>query len=92
MPVMVYRPVEQRRLDARPALAEVTKSIGATAAQVALAWRPAPRWVVAISKAATVAHVRENRAAADLVLLDGDLAVLDVATSRPCNRRPLEML
>jgi len=92
IPVMAYSPVEQGRLLADPALTRIAGDIGATPAQVALAWvlqRPA---TIAIPKAASVAHVRENRAAADLVLSADDLAALDTAFPRPRSPQPLAML
>jgi diketogulonate reductase-like aldo/keto reductase len=92
MPVMAYSPVEQGRLVTQPALAKVANTIGATSAQVALAWSMRRGNVIAIPKAGTVAHVLENRAAADLVLSDADLAALDAAFPRPNRRHPLEML
>jgi diketogulonate reductase-like aldo/keto reductase len=92
MPVMAYSPVEQGRLVANPALAAVARSIGATSAQVALAWAMRRDGIIAIPKAGMVAHVRENREAADLVLSDDDLAALNAAFPRPRARRPLEML
>ncbi|WP_419826436.1 aldo/keto reductase [Sphingomonas sp.] len=92
IPAMAYSPVEQGRLLAARTLAEVAKTIGATPAQVALAWVMRHDGVIAIPKAGSVDHVRENRAAADLVLSDADLAALDAAFPRPRDRRPLEML
>lgn len=92
MPVMAYSPVEQGRLIAYPALARVAETIGATPAQVALAWTLRRDGTIAIPKAGTEAHVRENRAAADLILSDADLAALDAAFPRPRSRGPLEML
>ncbi len=92
MPAMAYSPVEQGRLVADPALAHAAEAIGATPAQVALAWTLRRDGVIAIPKAGTVAHVRENRAAADLILSDADLAALEAAFPRPRGRRPLEML
>lgn len=92
IPVMAYSPVEQGRLLADPALARIARDIGGTPAQVALAWvlqRPA---TIAIPKAASVAHVRENRAAADLVLSADDLAALDTAFPRPRSPQALAML
>ncbi len=92
IPVMAYSPVEQGRLLADPALTRIAGNIGATPAQVALAWvlqRPA---TIAIPKAASVAHVRENRAAADLVLSTEDLVALDTAFPRPRSPQPLAML
>lgn len=92
IPVMAYSPVEQGRLLADPALTRIARDMGRTPAQVALAWvlqRPA---TIAIPKAASVAHVRENRAAADLVLSADDLAALDTAFPRPRLPQPLAML
>lgn len=92
IPVMAYSPVEQGRLLADPALTRIAGDIGATPAQVAVAWvlqRPA---TIAIPKAASVAHVRENRAAADLLLSADDLAALDTAFPRPRLPQPLAML
>ena len=92
MPVMAYSPVEQGRLVAHPALARIAEGVGATPAQVALAWLLARKDVLAIPKAGSVAHVRENRAAADLVLDEAVLAALDRAFPRPTTPGPLEML
>ncbi|MHA0337345.1 aldo/keto reductase [Sphingomonas aquatilis] len=92
VPVMAYSPVEQGRLTSHPALDKVAAQIGGTAAQVALAWTLRHDGLIAIPKASSIAHVRENRAAADIVLSDADLATLDAAFPRPSARRPLEML
>ncbi|BCA62863.1 Aldo/keto reductase family protein [Sphingomonas sp. HMP9] len=92
MPVMAYSPVEQGRLLANKTLHSIAETIGATPAQVALAWTMRRSGVIAIPKAGTVAHVRENRAAVDLALSDDDLAALDAAFPPPRGRRPLEML
>lgn len=92
VPVMAYSPVEQGRLSSHPALDKVTSRVGATPAQVALAWTLRHDGLIAIPKASSIAHVRENRAAADIVLSDTDLATLDAEFPRPRDRRPLEML
>ena len=92
IPTMAYSPVEQGRLLADRTLAMVAETIGATPAQVALAWAMREGGVIAIPKAGSVDHVRENRAAADLLLSDADLAALDAAYPRPRSRRLLEML
>lgn len=92
MPAMAYSPVEQGRLAGHPALAGVAARHGATALQVALAWVLRRPNVIAIPKAGTVAHVEENRAAADLVLTAEDLAALDRAFPPPHRKVPLEML
>jgi diketogulonate reductase-like aldo/keto reductase len=92
MPAMAYSPVEQGRLIGNPALVDAAHSLGATPAQVALAWTMRREGVIAIPKAGTATHVRENRAACDLVLPGDVLAQLDAAFPRPRDRRPLEML
>jgi diketogulonate reductase-like aldo/keto reductase len=92
VPVMAYSPVEQGRLLDRPMLKRVADRHGATPAQVALAWLLRHDDVIAIPKAATSAHVRENRAALDLRLAERDLADLDRAFPPPKAPRPLEIL
>ena len=91
VPAMAYSPVEQGRLLDAPALSRVAAAIGATPAQVALAWASRDGHIV-IPRAGSVTHVRENRAAADLVIADAELAALDQAFPRPRGRRALEML
>jgi diketogulonate reductase-like aldo/keto reductase len=48
--------------------------------------------VVTIPKAATLGHMRENRAALDLVLSDAECAALDKAFPPPRRPSPLAML
>jgi len=92
MPAMAYSPVEQGRLIASRALSTVAAEIGATPAQVALAWAMRGDGVVAIPKAGTIAHVKENRKAAELVLDRSTLDRLDAAFPPPVQGQPLEML
>ena len=89
---MAYSPVEQGRLVRDERLAAIATQCGVAPAQVALAWTLRRDGIIAIPKAGSVAHVRENWAAADLVLPDEDLAVLKVAFPPPRGRRTLEML
>ena len=92
MPLMAYSPVEQGRLLDHPELVAIAGELGATPAQVALAWLLARDGVIAIPKAGSVAHVCENRAAADLVMDAAVMARLDLAFPVPRGRVPLEML
>jgi diketogulonate reductase-like aldo/keto reductase len=92
MPVMAYSPVEQGRLVGNQALKRIADRLGATPAQVALAWVLRKDGVVAIPKAGTAAHVRENRKALDLRLGVQDLAELDRAFPPPDGPRPLEVI
>lgn len=92
MPAMAYSPVEQGRLVSEPALAGIAADLGATPAQVAVAWLLARDGVVAIPKAGSVVHVRENRAAADLALAPDTMAHLDMTFPAPTGPVALEML
>jgi diketogulonate reductase-like aldo/keto reductase len=92
IPVMAYSPVEQGRLVTHPALRALAAEQGATPAQLALAWLLARDAVIAIPKAGSAAHVRDNRAAADLTLDAATLARLDQLFPRPAGPVPLEML
>ncbi|HET9509968.1 MAG TPA: aldo/keto reductase [Sphingomonas sp.] len=92
IPTMAYSPVEQGRLVAHPGLRTLADELGATPAQVALAWLLAWDDVIAIPKAGRSAHVRDNRAAADLTLDADALARLDDLFPPPKGRVPLEML
>ena len=92
MALMAYSPVEQGRLVDHPGLARIAERIGATPVQVALAWTMRQDGVIAIPKAGTAEHVRQNRAALDLTLSEVDLAALDAAFPRPEKPTPLQML
>jgi len=92
MPVMAYSPVEQGRILGHKALKDIAQRLGATPAQVALAWVLRQAGVVAIPKAATLAHVRENHKALALKLDPEALKSLDAVFPPPKKARPLEML
>lgn len=92
MPVMAYSPIEQGRLLKHKSLAAIAARHGASPAQVALAWLTRQDGVIAIPKAGSVEHVREDRAALDVTLSPQDLTELDHAFPPPRGPRPLEML
>ncbi|MHB8286894.1 MAG: aldo/keto reductase [Caulobacteraceae bacterium] len=89
---MAYSPVEQGRIPTDGALAQVAARHGVNAYQAALAWVLRRPDVIAIPKAASLDHVRENRAAADLVLTEQDLAEIDAAFPPPTRKTRLDML
>ena len=89
---MAYSPVEQGSLAGDRRLAAVAARHNATPAQIALAWAMRNGNVIAIPKASQAAHVRENRAAADISLTEQDLAELDKAFPPPNRKRSLEMI
>ncbi|MDE5267706.1 aldo/keto reductase, partial [Pseudomonas aeruginosa] len=102
MPVMAYCPVGQGgRLLRHPALGEIAARHDASSAQVALAWL-LEQGVIAIPKAVTSAHIRQNAAAADLELSADDLGVFQgscrvdrvfyaASSSAGCSRSGLSM-
>jgi diketogulonate reductase-like aldo/keto reductase len=92
IPIMAYSPIEQGRMLGHAALKSVGARHDATPAQVALAWLIRQDGIIAIPKAASEKHLRENRAAVDIVLTPNDLAELDKAFPPPKRKRSLEML
>ncbi len=93
MPVMGYSPLGQAgRLLRSPALAAVAKRLDATVAQIALAWCLRRGDVIAIPKASTLAHLRDNAAAAAIVLTAQDLATIDAVHPPPHRKQTLAML
>lgn len=92
MPAMAYSPVEQGKLIADAELRFLAADLGATPAQVALAWLLARDNVIVIPKAGRSAHVHDNRAAAELTLDADVIARLDRLFPQSSERVPLEML
>ena len=76
---------------AEPELKSIASRHNATAVQVALAWLLRQNGVIAIPKASSTAHVRENRGAADLVLTNQDLLELSRAFPPPSHKVKLEL-
>ncbi|MBC9208403.1 aldo/keto reductase [Roseomonas aerophila] len=93
MPVMAYSPLGQAgALLEHPVLRRVAKRQGSTPAQVALAWTLRNPGVIAIPKASSAAHLRENWDAHLMVLTPEDLTELDSAFPPPSRKQSLEML
>ena len=93
MPVMAYSPIEQGRL-LRKRGAEPARRGAAVSPQ--RSWRspgcsPGSR-SSSSPRPASIEHVRENRAALDLVLTPEELAELDRTFPPPDRAKPLEML
>lgn len=93
MPLMAYCPLSQAgALLHEPILRQVAERHAATPAQIALAWTLRQDGVIAIPKAVSSEHLRDNAAAADISLNADDLALLDQAFAPPHGKRPLEMV
>jgi diketogulonate reductase-like aldo/keto reductase len=92
IPAIAYSPIEQGRLPRSGVLAEVARRHGATPFQIALAWLSSRPDLIAIPKAATIAHVEANRKGWDLALDEAALAALDGAFPPPRRKTPLAMI
>jgi len=92
MPLMAYSPVEQGALARNARLETIATRHNVTAAQIALAWVIAREGVIAIPKASSQEHVRQNFAALDIRLTEEDFADLDRAFPPPIRKRGLEMI
>lgn len=91
MPLMAYSPLEQAGMLKSPGLVRVAARHGVTAAQVALAWLLRQEGMIAIPKAVSARHVRENAAALEVLLTPEDLGELDKSFAPPTRAMPLAM-
>lgn len=92
VPLMAYSPIEQGRLLRDPTLAAIASRHQSTPAAIALAWVLRQPGMIAIPKASSQAHVRQNHDALNITLEQDDLATLDRAFAPPRSRQPLEMI
>lgn len=88
---MAYCPIDQGSLARQPELARAAGHRGIRAAQLALAWVLQQRDVVAIPKATREEHLRDNLAAAELMLTAADCEAIDRLYPPPRRKRPLAM-
>ncbi|MGL3214127.1 aldo/keto reductase [Bradyrhizobium sp. BR 1433] len=89
VPVMAYSPIQQGRVLRHVTLKTIAARLGATPAQVALAWVLRQDGVCAIPQSGKPEHVRENRGALDVRLTPQDLADLDETFPPPHRKQPL---
>jgi diketogulonate reductase-like aldo/keto reductase len=92
IPIMAYSPIEQARLLANKVVKRVAGRHNATPAQLCLAWVLRQEGVIAIPKAGTPEHVREDYDALEIKLTKEDLRELDEAFPPPREPQPLEMI
>ncbi|HEV8290819.1 MAG TPA: aldo/keto reductase, partial [Tepidisphaeraceae bacterium] len=90
--IMAYSPIEQGLLVENSQLRKLAKRHNATPAQIALAWVLREEGIIAIPKAGTPEHVRENRETLNIQLTRKDLDDLDEAFPPPKQKIPLEMI
>jgi diketogulonate reductase-like aldo/keto reductase len=97
IPVMAYCPLAQAGrlrsgLLADSTVLDIASAHRATAAQILLAWVIHHQGVMAIPKAATVAHVEENAAALNIALTAEDLSRLDKTFPAPGRKVALDVV
>ena len=93
MPIMAYAPVGHGRgLLSNTILKKIAQHHHATPAQIALAWVLRQPGVIAIPKASSGAHVRENAHATDIELTKEDLVEIDRVFPPPKSKQPLAVL
>lgn len=90
--VMAYSPVGEGALLRQPELMRIAHAIGATPAQVALAWLIRHERTIAIPKTGSITHIDDNRAAATLHLPPATLAELDALFPPPRRASPLAVI
>ena len=88
---MAYSPIDQGALCKSATLQGMAGRLGATPAQIALAWLMAQPGVMCIPKAARLAHLRDNLASQTVELSVEHLAELDAAFPPPTRKVPLAM-
>jgi len=91
LPLMAYSPIDQGLLSRHAALGALAGTLGLTAAQLGLAWALAQDGVVAIPKAVKPEHLRDNLAAAEVVLSPETLRRIDAIFPPPRRKQPLAM-
>jgi diketogulonate reductase-like aldo/keto reductase len=92
LPAMAYSPVDHARLPKKSVLNDIAAARGVSMFQIALAWVLQQPGVCSIPKASNVAHVKENRAAADIALTREEVAQIDSHFRPPKSKQHLEML
>jgi diketogulonate reductase-like aldo/keto reductase len=93
IPIMAYSPVgHSANLLRNATLKKIAQSHDATAGQIALAWALRQPNVIAIPKASTATHVRDNAASLKIKLTKKDLADLDREFPPPKSKKALPVL
>ncbi|HET6887098.1 MAG TPA: aldo/keto reductase [Candidatus Udaeobacter sp.] len=93
IPTMAYSPVGHGRgLLENVTLGKIAKRHSGTTSQIALAWVLRQPGAIAIPKASSEKHVRDNAGSIDIKLAREDLADLDREFPPPKSKRPLPML
>ena len=92
MPLMAYTPLGSGELTSHPELGELARSMGLTAAQLALSWVVRSGRVCAIPKSVTLERISENFAAVDRRLAADELVAIDRIFAPPRSKQPLAVI
>ncbi|MFS0725367.1 aldo/keto reductase [Paenibacillus sp. 1P07SE] len=97
IPVMAYSPLAQggtlrRGMLEHPEVLSIAKEYKVTPSQLILSWTIRDQDVLAIPKAGSSAHVRDNAAAACIALTEDTLAKLDAVFPPPTRKEPLDII
>lgn len=97
LPVMAYCPLAQagklrHQLLTHPLLQEIAQQKGISVAQLLLAWVIRKEGVMAIPKASSTAHVKENALAMQVTLSSEELALINQTFPPPTGKQPLDMV
>ncbi|WP_034944784.1 aldo/keto reductase [Erwinia oleae] len=97
MPVMAYCPLAQagrlrHDLMTHVKLNEIAQQKGVSVAQLLLAWVIREEGVMAIPKAGSIQHVKENAAALDITLTRAERETIDRAFPAPDRKLPLDIV
>lgn len=91
MPVIAYSPIGEGNLVENKLLKEIAQKHQATSVQIALAWTIRNQGLIAIPKAGSVAHVKENYESLSIKLTSQDLELLDKLFPPPDKKIPLAL-
>ena len=97
IPLMAYCPLAQagrlrHDLMSHPLLNQIAQQKSITVAQLLLAWVIRKEGVIAIPKAGSLQHVKENAAALDVTLTSDELALINQAFPPPDRKMPLDVV
>lgn len=89
MPLMAYSPIGEGKLAKNELLVEIAQKHEVTPTQVALAWVLRNPEIIAIPKAASIAHVKENFESLSIKLDHEDFEKLDEVFPPPTQKVPM---
>ncbi|GAH68429.1 unnamed protein product, partial [marine sediment metagenome] len=94
--VIAYSPLDQGRGlsgdDKITLMQEIAKKYNKTIAQIALKWLVSKPSVIAIPKATSSDHIKENACSTDFNLAEDDIELINRTFTRPCVSIPIDRI